>query len=302
MSRSSRGVARGPRGRGVLLPQSVPLPSLGGQHCRRHRRRSGYGGAAPILLWFVVVRHHLAWPVRWSSALVRVRPPVATPAGAGSGGCGGARRAVPAPSPSRASRSFLGEGGRPLRRGGGRGSAPPWPAGRGGVGGRGEGGQRRCSHLPRPGGRPMAPEPVPLPLRRTPPGYTRVAGRSWAPGVVRSAAGGSVRGGGERFPRYGLLPRLSQAGIRAGHLVCVFPGATVLLQPTAPAQSRWLAAGVAGVSGRPTGGAWRVAAFAAGAASPPWVQRPLPRGAGPPSLWSAPSRPGAGGGERGGGG
>ena len=88
MSRSSRGVARGPRGRGVLLPQSVTLPSLGGQHCRRHRRRSGYGGAAPILLWFFVVRHPRAWPVRWSSALVRVRPPVATPAGAGSGGCG----------------------------------------------------------------------------------------------------------------------------------------------------------------------------------------------------------------------
>ena len=52
----------------------------------------------------------------------------------------------------------------------------------------------------------------------------------------------------------------------------------------------------AGVSGRPTGGAWRVAAFAA-----PWVQRPLRGGAGPPSLWSASGRPRAGGGGGGGG-
>ena len=35
-------------------------------------------------------------------------------------------------------------------------------------------------------------------LLYTPPGCTRVAGRSWAPGAARSAAGGSVRpGGGE---------------------------------------------------------------------------------------------------------
>ena len=62
------------------------------------------------------------------------------------------------------------------------------------MGGRKEGGPRRCSLLLRPGGLPVVPGPVALPLRRTPPGYTRVAGQSWAPGAVRSAAGGSVRG------------------------------------------------------------------------------------------------------------
>ena len=168
-----------------MLARSVPLPSLGGQHCGRHRRRSGHGGAAPILLRFVVVRRPQAWAVRPSCALVRVRLPAATPAGAGSGGCGGARRVGPTASPSRASRSSLGEGGSFLGHGGGRGSAPPWPAGRGGVGGRGKGGGRRCSLLLRPGGWPVAPSPVPCPLRRTHPGYTRVAGQWWAPGAVR---------------------------------------------------------------------------------------------------------------------
>ena len=103
----------------------------------------------------------------------------------------------------------------------------------------------------------------------------------------RSVSGG----GGERFPRYGLLPRLPQAGIEAGRLVCVFLGATVLLRPTAPTQSRRPAAVYAGVSARPTGGVWRAAAFTAAAASPPWVQRPLWGGAGLPSLWSAPGSP-----------
>ena len=47
VSRPPRGVARGPGGRGVVLPRSVPLPSLGGQHCGRHWRRSGHGGRGP---------------------------------------------------------------------------------------------------------------------------------------------------------------------------------------------------------------------------------------------------------------
>ena len=127
--------------------------------------------------------------------LVRVRGPAATPAGASSGNCGGARRAGTAGFSSGGLRSILREGGRPLGCGGGRGSAPPWPAGRGGLGGE-RGGGRRCSLLLRPAWRPVALVPVPHPLRRTPPGYTRVAGRSWAPGAVRSATGGSVRGGG----------------------------------------------------------------------------------------------------------
>ena len=107
--------------------------------------------------------------------------------------------------------------------------------------------------------------------------------------------------GGERYPRYGLLPCLPQAGINPGCLVCAFPGASVLLRPTAPARSRWQAAGYAGKSGQPTRGAWRAAAFAAAVASPPWVQRPLWGGGGPPSLWPAPGRPRAWGGGEGGG-
>ena len=73
------------------------------------------------------------------------------------------------------------------------------------------------------------------------------------------------------------------------------------MRPPAPAQSRRPAAGYAGVSGQPTGGTWRVAAFAAAVASPPWVQRPLRGGAGPPSLWPASGRlrAGGGGGRRG---
>ena len=224
VSRPSGGVARGPEGRGVVLPRSVPLPPLGGQHCGHHRRCSGHWGAAPILLLCVVVRRPRAWPVRCSCALVRVRPPAATPAGAGSRGCGGARRPGPAPSPSRASRSFLGEGGRPLGRGGGRGSAPPWPAGRRGVGGRGEGGPRRSSLLLRPGGRPVAPSPVPLPLWRTLPGYKRVAGRLWALGAVPSAAGGSVRGGGGEVFSPWPAPPPSPGGHHGGRPRLRIPG------------------------------------------------------------------------------
>ena len=115
----SGGVAGGPGGPGVVLPRSVPLPSPGVQHCGRHRRRPGRGGAPPILLRLVVVGRPRAWPARWSCALVRVRSPAASPAGAGSGGRGGARRAGRAASPFRASRSFLGEGDAPSAAGGG---------------------------------------------------------------------------------------------------------------------------------------------------------------------------------------
>ena len=173
----------------------------------------------------------------------------------------------------------------------------------GGSGGERGGGAAPLFPSPPSWGAARGPPPCPSSSPAHPAGYTRVAWRSWAPGAVRSAAGGSVRGGGgERFPRYGLLPRLPQAGIKAGRLVCVFPGATVLLRSTALAQIRRPAAGYAGVSGRPTGGAWRVAPFAAAAASPYWVQRPLRGGAGPQPLWPASGRPrtGGGGGEVGG--
>ena len=79
------------------------------------------GGAAPILLRFVVACRPRVWSVRCSCALVRVRPPVAIPAGAGGGGRGGAGRAGSAASP-------------PGRRGpfGGRGDFPLDPEGVGG--------------------------------------------------------------------------------------------------------------------------------------------------------------------------
>ena len=123
---------------------------------------------------------------RWCGVTRLPRPP----RGQAVGGAGARGMRVQLRPPPGRHGPFWGREDAPSAAGGGRGSAPPWPAGRGGVGGRGEGGPRRCFPLIRPGGRPVGPGPVPLPLRRTPPGYTRVSGRSWAPGAVRSAAGG----------------------------------------------------------------------------------------------------------------
>ena len=213
-----RGGGQGAGGRGGVLPWSVPLPSPGGQNCGRHRRRSGHGGAAPILLRFV--RRPRAWPLRWSCALLRVRLPAATSAGAGSGGCGGTPRAGSAAAPSRVSRSFLAEGGRPLGRGGGRGSAPPWPASRGGAGG----GAPLFPSLP-PWGAACGPRPCPPPSTAHPPclyrGCLAVIGAGRGPVGRRWVSAG----GGERVPRYDLPPRLPQAGIKAGRLVRASPGA-----------------------------------------------------------------------------
>ena len=110
------------------------------------------GGAAPILLRFIVACRPRAWPVRCSCVLVRVRPPVATPVRAGGGGRGGARRADrAAPPPPPPSRSLQREGGRPPGPGKRGGPTPPWPAGRGGAGGGG-------------GGAPLFPAPLPCGL------------------------------------------------------------------------------------------------------------------------------------------
>ena len=78
-------------------------------------------GVAPILFRFVVACRPRAWSVRRSGALVLARPSAATPVGTGGGGRRGARRAGPAASPPRASRSLLGEGRRPLGSGGAEG-------------------------------------------------------------------------------------------------------------------------------------------------------------------------------------
>ena len=153
------------------------------------------GGAPPILLWFVVACCPWAWPVHCSGALVRVRPPVVTPAGASGGGRGGAQRADPAATAPGRHGSFGGRGDVPSAPGGAEGRRPRGPQAGGGAGGRGEGGPCRCLPPPCPVGWPVAPVPVTLRLRRTPLGYTRavrVARRSWAPVAARSAAGGSV--------------------------------------------------------------------------------------------------------------
>ena len=102
--------------------------------------------------------------------------------------------------PPQATLSPPGERGQPPGPRGGGGPASPRLAGWGGMGGEGgEGGPRRHSSPPCPVGRPVAPAPATLCLRRTPLGYTRavgVAGRPWASGTARSAASGSVWRGG----------------------------------------------------------------------------------------------------------
>ena len=161
VSRPSGGLASGPGGQEVVLPRSVPLPSMGGQHCGCHRRRSGHGGAAPILLRFVVERRPQAWPVRWSCALVRVRPP--------------ARRLCPPPGRHG---PFWGRGDAPSAAGGGgRGSAP-----------RGGGGSGACavcglsSRVGRGAGTLLADPGVVL---------------AWS-GAVRGPGVRALRGGGTR--------------------------------------------------------------------------------------------------------
>ena len=165
----------GPEGRGVALPRSVPMPSLGRQQSGCHWRRSCQGGRDP----------HTA-PVR-----VRVLPPGVVRvaplcAGAGSLACRGPRRSrrggawgrmayglssVPPPGAA-----ALSEGGgtSPLPWGGWRGGAPVarlrHPAGRrGGVGGEGRGRRAVVPHLPPPGGWAVAPGRDPPSLLAHPP-------------------------------------------------------------------------------------------------------------------------------------
>ena len=98
------------------------------------------GGAAPILFRCAAVRRLQDWSARRSGALVWARPLAATPAGAGGWGRWGARCAGPAASPPLpASRSLLGEGGRPFGSGAGGSVAPVALKLRGGSGGVGLG-------------------------------------------------------------------------------------------------------------------------------------------------------------------
>ena len=108
------------------------------------------GGAAPILLRFVVVCRPQAWSVLRYCVLMRVRPPVATPAGAGAGGRGGARRAGSAASPPGRRGPFGGMGDVPSASGGLEGRRPRGPQAGGGSR-RGRGG----------GAAPRFPTPLP---------------------------------------------------------------------------------------------------------------------------------------------
>ena len=129
-----------------------------------------------------------AAPARWCGLARRPRPPREQAAGDA-----GARsvQVQPHPPPP-ASRSLLGEGGRPLCSGGAEGHFCGPQAGGGGSGG-GDGGAAP------PPPRPVGLRPAIRCLQRAPPGYTRavgVAGRPRASGAARSAANGSVRRGG----------------------------------------------------------------------------------------------------------
>ena len=171
------------------------------------------GGGASILFWCAAVRRSQAWSARRSGALVWARPSVATPAGAGGLGRWGAQCAGPAASPPLASRSLLGEGGRPLGSGGAehRSCGPQaWGGGRGG----GLGGPPRRSPPPRPVGR----RPAIRCLRRAPPGvYSCRGGCRAAAGVKRGLVGrqgvSAAGGGGGEPPRPGSRPSLPQAGL-----------------------------------------------------------------------------------------
>ena len=154
------------------------------------------GGAASILLWCAAVRRPQAWSARRSGALVWACPSAATPAGAGGWGRWGGRCAGPAASPPPASRSLLGEGGRPLGSGGAEGCSCGPQAGAGVRVGGGGGGGGLPQRPPSP--RPVGRRPAIRCLWRAPPGYTRavgVAGWPRASGAAWSAANGSVRWG-----------------------------------------------------------------------------------------------------------
>ena len=188
-------------------------------------------GVASILLRFAVACRPRARPVRRSGALVRARPPVATPAEAGGGGRGGAQRADPAGYPPGRG------GGTSARPGGGRRAGAPAarrPGGeQGGIGG--GGGTAPLLPAPLPCGVARGPRPCHPSSPACPPGVcTCSRGCRAAVGAERGLVGRwwvsvAGRGGGGRSPHPGPLPRLPQAGPRVGRFVCAFRGAAVPL-------------------------------------------------------------------------
>ena len=248
-----RPVDRSPGGPFRHEPSLCP-PRVGNGH------GGGHDGRSPHT---VLVRRH-------------VPPPGCGPVGRdprGSRRLGALGRAVCRPSripPPTASRSLLGERGRPLSSGGAEGRSCGPQAG-GGSGGGGGGGAAPPLPAPPPC---RASACHPLTPARPPVG---VAGRPWASGAARSAANGSVRRGGEggggnppALVRAPAFPRLASEG------------AAPFAPFWAPLVRRRSAVGRAGACRRLTGGACR------GRLPPhPGCSGLFGECAGPPSLRSA---------------
>ena len=258
-----RPVDRSPGGPFRPEPSLCP-PRVGNGHGggSRGARPPYCSGAPPCAAPRLGPRAALA---RWSGLARRPRPPRDQAAG-GAGARG--VQVQPHPPPPPASRSLLGEGGRPLGSGGAEGRSCGPQVGGGSRGG-GTGGPLRCPLPPRPVGR----RPAIRCLQRAPPGYTRavgVAGRPWASGAARSAANGSVRrggeGGGENPPAQVRAPAFPRPASE---------WAAAFAPSWAPPVRRRSAVGRAGACGRFTGGACR------GRGAPSTrVQRPLRGGCG----------------------
>ena len=152
------------------------------------------GGAAAILFRLVVACRPWAWLVRRSGALVRSRPPVATPAGAGGGGRGGARRADPAASPPERRGPFWGRGDAPSAPGGAEGRRPRGrrPGGSGGERG-GRVGRAAAPRPPAPWIGPWPPSLSPFVSGAPPWGIHAGAGRGLVGRQWVSVAGGGRR-------------------------------------------------------------------------------------------------------------
>ena len=157
------------------------------------------------------------WPKAMGFLQSSALPCPALQAAGGTGACGVQVQSHPPPPP--ASRSLLGEGGRPLGSRGGEGRL--WPPSWGGAGGGGGAAPR-----------PPAPLGVSLPSVVSgvpPPGHTRavgVAGRPRASGPVRSPMGqcGGGRGEGGGTPPPSFAPPSSPGRPLRGPLRLRRPG------------------------------------------------------------------------------
>ena len=223
-------------GRGVALPPSLPLPSLGRQQSGCPWRCSGHGGRGPHT---APVRARLLsrGAVRWRPCvLARVCLCIVVPAGARGWGRGGGPCCGPPPG-----RRGLagGRGDRPLCLGGGRGPASPWPRAVGGsvVGSAGGGLAPWFPTSPLRGGRPVALCPVPPPSLAHPSEVCALgSGCGAAPGAgcglppagqPGGAGGGGVAGGPSGAGgSLSLGPSLCLA--RAGNKAGVIGGAQVM--------------------------------------------------------------------------